>query len=390
MNYILFDGEYRDNLLPLTYTKPVADLRIGILTIREKWEKHLGFTTTTITEDYLSEKFPMVEMEENIMINASFLPSEDLVELVKNLKASEAIYKSGELIAFFSKEQEEIDFDSFHKYEYAEELIQIKHCWDLFSFNGEALEADFDLITEGRKSADIPETVHCMNKERIFVEDGVELEIGVLNANKGAIYIGKYAQVMEGSMIRGPFAMGAYSVVKMGTKVYGPTTLGPKCKIGGEVNNAILSGYCSKGHDGYLGNAVIGEWCNIGADSNNSNLKNNYANVKMWQYAAERFVDTGLQFCGLIMGDHTKCGINTMFNTGSVIGVSANIYGSNFPRNFIPSFSWGGAAGLKTYSLPKAFETMDLVMKRKNEEFNDEDRKIMEHIFELSAGFRSK
>jgi len=294
MNYILFDGEYRDNLLPLTYTKPVADLRIGILTIREKWEKHLGFTTTTITEDYLSEKFPMVEMEENIMINASFLPSEDLVELVKNLKASEAIY------------------------------------------------------------------------------------------------IGKYAQVMEGSMIRGPFAMGAYSVVKMGTKVYGPTTLGPKCKIGGEVNNAILSGYCSKGHDGYLGNAVIGEWCNIGADSNNSNLKNNYANVKMWQYAAERFVDTGLQFCGLIMGDHTKCGINTMFNTGSVIGVSANIYGSNFPRNFIPSFSWGGAAGLKTYSLPKAFETMDLVMKRKNEEFNDEDRKIMEHIFELSAGFRSK
>ena len=230
MNYILFDGEYRDNLLPLTYTKPVADLRVGILTIREKWEKHLGFTTTTITEDYLSDKFPMVEMEENIMINASFLPSEELVELIKNLKASEAIYKSGELVAFFSKEQEEIDFDSFHKFEYAAELIQIKHSWDLFSFNGEALEADFDLITEGRESAAIPETVHCMNKERIFIEDGVEIEIGVLNANKGAIYIGKHAQVMEGSMIRGPFAMGAYSVVKMGTKVYGPTTLGQNVK----------------------------------------------------------------------------------------------------------------------------------------------------------------
>ena len=390
MNYILFDGEYRDNLLPLTYTKPVADLRVGILTIREKWEKYLGFTTTTITEDYLSDKFPMVEMEDNIMINASFLPSKELVELVSNLKVSEAIYKSGELIAFFSKEQEEIDFDTFRKYEYEDELIQIKHSWDLFSFNGVALEADFDLITEDRESAPIPETVHCINKERIFLEEGVDIEIGVLNANKGAIYIGKNAEVQEGAMIRGPFAMGAFSVVKMGTKVYGPTTLGPKCKIGGEVNNAILSGYCSKGHDGYLGNAVIGEWCNIGADSNNSNLKNNYANVKIWEYAEERFVDTGLQFCGMIMGDHSKCGINTMFNTGTVIGVSANIYGSNFPRNFIPSYSWGGAAGLKTYSLPKAFETMDLVMKRKNEAFNEEDQKIMEHVFEVSAKFRSK
>ena len=390
MNYILFDGEYRDNLLPLTYTKPVADLRIGILTIREKWEKYLGFTTTTITEEYLSEKFPMVEMEENIMINASVLPTPDLVAMIKNLKASEAIYKSDELLAFYSKEQEEIDFDLFHKHEYSEDLIQIKHTWDLFSYNGEALEADFNLITEGRESAPIPETVHCMNKDRIFLEEDVEIEIGVLNANKGPIYIGKHAQVMEGSMIRGPFAMGEHSVVKMGTKVYGPTTLGPKSKIGGEVNNAILSGYCSKGHDGYLGNAVIGEWCNIGADSNNSNLKNNYANVKTWEYSAERFVDTGLQFCGLIMGDHSKCGINTMFNTGTVIGVSANIYGSNFPRNFIPSFSWGGAAGLTTYALSKAFETAELVIDRKHEAFTEEDKKIMKHIFEISSKYRAK
>ncbi len=390
MNYILFDGEYRDNLLPLTYTKPVADLRIGILTIREKWEKYLGFTTTTITEEYLSEKFPMVEMEQNIMINASVLPTPGLVAMINELKASEAIYKSGELIAFFSKENQEIDFETFHKYEYAEDLIQIKHSWDLFSFNGEALESDFDLITEGRESANIPDTVHCMNKDRIFLEEDVEIEIGVLNANKGAIYIGKHAQVMEGSMIRGPFAMGEHSVVKMGTKVYGPTTLGPKCKIGGEVNNAIFSGFCSKGHDGYLGNAVIGEWCNIGADSNNSNLKNNYANVKIWEYSAERFVDTGLQFCGLIMGDHSKCGINTMFNTGTVIGVSANIYGSNFPRNFIPSFSWGGAAGLTTYALSKAFETAELVIDRKHEDFTEEDKKIMKHIFDVSSKYRAK
>jgi len=390
MNYILFDGEYRDNLLPLTYTKPVADLRIGILTIREKWEKYLGFTTTTITEDYLSAKFPMVEMEENIMINASFLPTSSLVEMISGLKAYEAIYQSGELIAFFSKEQEEVNLDDFNKKEFTENLIQIKHTWDLFSNNGEALEADYDLITEGRTSAPIPETMHCMNKDRIFLEDGVEIEIGVLNASKGAIYIGKNAEVQEGAMIRGPFAMCEYAVVKMGAKVYGPTTLGPKSKIGGEVNNAILSGYCSKGHDGYLGNAVIGEWCNLGAGSNNSNLKNNYANVKIWEYTQERFVDTGLQFCGLIMGDHSKCGINTMFNTGTVVGVSANIYGSNFPRNFIPSFSWGGAAGLKTYAMVKAFETAALVMNRKNEDFSDEDQKIMEHIFESCAKFRSK
>ena len=390
MNYILFDGEYRDNLLPLTYTKPVADLRIGILTIREKWEKYLGFTTTTITEEYLSEKFPMVEMEQNIMINGSVLPTPGLVAMINELKTSEAIYKSGELLAFFSNENQEIDFETFHKYEYAEDLIQIKHSWDLFTYNGEALEADFDLITEGRESAPIPDTVHCMNKDRIFLEEDVEIEIGVLNANKGAIYIGKHAQVMEGSMIRGPFAMGEHSVVKMGTKVYGPTTLGPKCKIGGEVNNAIFSGFCSKGHDGYLGNAVIGEWCNIGADSNNSNLKNNYANVKIWEYSAERFVDTGLQFCGLIMGDHSKCGINTMFNTGTVIGVSANIYGSNFPRNFIPSFSWGGAAGLTTYALSKAFETAELVIDRKHEDFTEEDKKIMKHIFDVSSKYRAK
>ncbi len=390
MNYILFDGAYRDNLLPLTYTKPVADLRIGILTIREKWEKYLGSTTTTVTEDYLANKFPMVEMEENVMINGSVLPNQELVELIKEIKPNEAVFKEGELIAFYAREQEEVDFDSYKLLEFDQPLMQIKHNWDLFTNNGEALEADFDLLTKDRVSAPIPDTVHCINKDRIFLEEDVDIEIGVLNAKNGAIYIGKHAEVQEGAMIRGPFAMGEHSVVKMGTKVYGPTTLGPKSKIGGEVNNAILSGYCSKGHDGYLGNAVIGEWCNIGADTNNSNLKNNYANVKIWEYSSEKFVDSGLQFCGLIMGDHSKCGINTMFNTGTVIGVSANIYGSNFPRNFIPSFSWGGAAGFTTYSLKKAYETTELVMDRKHEDFTEEDKNIMNHIFEISAKYRAK
>jgi UDP-N-acetylglucosamine diphosphorylase/glucosamine-1-phosphate N-acetyltransferase len=390
MNYILFDGEYRDNLLPLTYTKPVADLRIGILTIREKWEKWLECTTTTVTEDYLSKKFPMVEMEVNIMINASVLPSEKLVKSIKRLSTSQALYKNGELLAFYVKENEEVDFDTYEIIEYKEDIIQIKHNWDLFSYNGKALESDFELLTKGRESAPIPKTVQCINKERIFLEKDVAIDFAILNASKGPIYFGEHAEIQEGSMIRGPFAMGAHSVVKMGAKVYGPTTLGPKSKVGGEVNNVILSGYCSKGHDGYLGNAVIGEWCNLGADTNNSNLKNNYANVKIWEYSQERFVNSGLQFCGLIMGDHSKCGINTMFNTGTIIGVSANIFGSNFPRNFIPSFSWGGAAGFLTYTLDKVNETTELVMNRKNEKYTEEDREIMKHIFDISSKYRAK
>ncbi len=389
MNYILFDGNSRINLLPLTYNKPVADIRIGILTIREKWEDFLETTTTTLTEDYLQDKFPMVEMDENIMINASFLPSESLVDIVKNLQKNEAIFQDNEIVAFYTiKEQEEVNFDTYKIIQFDNKLIHLNHSWDIFYNNEDALKADFKLLTKGRKSASIPDSVHCTNKEQIFLEENVDISICVLNASKGPIYIGQNTEVMEGCMIRGPFAMGEYSVVKMGAKIYGATTLGPKSKVGGEVNNVILSGYCSKGHEGYLGNAVIGEWCNIGADTNNSNLKNTYAEVKMWEYNEERFVKTGLQFCGLIMGDHSKCGINTMFNTGTVIGYSTNIYGSNFPRNFIPSFSWGGAAGFKTYNLDKAMETSDLVMTRKNEKFTSQDQKIMEYIFENSKKYR--
>ena len=390
MNYILFDGPYRDNLLPLTYTKPVADLRIGILTIREKWEKLLNYATTTVTEDYLSEKFPLVEMEENILINASVLPNAKLATAIRELKQGEALYKDGELLAFFSKKNEEVELDSLLHRDYEGNCILIRHTWDLFSHNGLALEEDFELITSGRRSAPIPKSVNCINKERIFLEEGVQIDFAVLNARQGPIYLGKYVEVHEGSTIRGPFAMGEHSVVKMGAKVYGPTTLGPKSKVGGEVNNVILSGYCSKGHDGYLGNAVIGEWCNLGADTNNSNLKNNYAEVKVWDYAEERFVRTGLQFCGLIMGDHSKTGINTMFNTGTVVGVSANIFGSNFPRNFIPSFSWGGAAGFITYSLDKAVATAELVVARKNEDFTEQDLRILEHVFAQSEKYRHK
>lgn len=390
MNYILFDGAVRNALLPLTFTKPVADLRIGILTIREKWETYLGFTTTTLTEDYLEEKFPMVEMEQNVMINASFLPTLSLAEIIMELKENQAIFKDEEVIAFFTADsQETVDFDNYDQIEFDSEVIQIKNTWDLFSFNDKALKSDFELITEGRLSQPIPDGVRYINRENIFIEEGAEILFSVLNASNGPIYIGKDSLVMEGSLIRGPFALGEHSVVKMGAKIYGATTVGPYCTVGGEINNSILSGYSSKGHDGFLGNSVVGEWCNIGADSNNSNLKNNYSEVRLWNYETENFAKTGLQFCGLIMGDHSKCGINTMFNTGTVIGVSVNIYGSNFPRNFIPSFSWGGAAGFSTYQMDKVTETATLVMKRRGVDFDEKEQRILEHVFELTKKYRN-
>lgn len=389
MNYILFDGTVRNALLPFTFTRPVADIRVGILTIREKWEKYLGYTTTTITEEYLMDKYPMVEMEENIMINASFLPNEVLVEMVEGLEENQAIFYGDEVIAFYTKDtQEEVDFDKYEAIEYTEDLLRIEHPWDIFQKNDAAIREDFELLTEGRVSQPIPASVNVIAPENIFIEEGAKLEFVTLNASTGPIYIGKNSEIMENSVIRGPFALCEEAQVKLATKVYGATTVGPHSRIGGEVNNSVLFGYSNKGHDGFLGNSVLGEWCNIGADTNNSNLKNNYEEVKLWSYEKEGFVRTGLQFCGLMMGDHSKCGINTMFNTGTVVGVSANIFGSGFPRNFVPSFSWGGASGFTTYVTKKAFETAKIVMSRRHVEFSEQDAAILEHVFEETKKWR--
>jgi UDP-N-acetylglucosamine diphosphorylase/glucosamine-1-phosphate N-acetyltransferase len=390
MNYILFDSDVRNSLLPFTYTRPVADIRIGVLTIREKWEKFLGFTTTTITEEYLENKYPMVELDKNILINASFLPTKNLVKQVSNLSNNQAIFKDEQVIAFFTSDtQEHVDFDSYEQLEFKEEVLQIKNTWDIFSLNDKAIKADFDLLTEGRTSQPIPNGVHTIQEENIFIEKGAIISYSSLNASKGPIYIGKDSEIMEGSLVRGPFALGENSILKMGTKVYGATSVGPFCKVGGEVNNSVLFGYSSKGHEGFLGNSVLGEWCNIGADSNTSNLKNNYAEVKLWNYQEERFTNTGLQFCGLMMGDHSKCGINTMFNTGTVIGVSANVFGSGFPRNFVSSFSWGGAAGFTTYQIKKVFEVAKVVMKRRGIELTETDKKILLHVFDETSKNRT-
>ena len=391
MNYILFDGTVRAALLPFTYTRPVAEIRIGILTIREKWEKYLGYTTTTLTEEYLSEKFPMVEMEDNVMINASFLPNDILSEMVKSLEKNQAIFQGEEVIAFYTNDtQEEVDFDSYEIIEFNEECITVQHTWDIFAKNDAALREDFELITKDRNSQPIPKSVNVLCPENIFIEEGAKLEFVTLNASTGPIYIGKNAEIMEGSVIRGPFALCEFGRVKLASKVYGASTVGPHSVIGGEVNNSVLFGYSNKGHDGFLGNSVLGEWCNIGADSNNSNLKNNYEEVRLWSYETEGFARTGLQFCGLMMGDHSKCGINTMFNTGTVVGVSANIFGSGFPRNFVPSYSWGGAAGFSTYLTSKAFQTAKIVMARRQVEFSDQDAKILEHVFEITKKYRKE
>lgn len=389
MNYILFDGPVRNALLPFTFTRPVADIRIGILTIREKWEKHLGYTTTTLTEEYLMEKYPMVEMEENVMINASFLPTEDMAEMVQSLEENQALFYGEDVIAFFTKDtQEEVDFDTYDIIEYSGDCLRVENPWDIFAKNDAAIREDFELLTEGRVSQPIPASVNTIAPHNIFVEEGAKLEFVTLNASTGPIYIGRDTEIMENSVIRGPFALCEGAQVKLATKVYGATTVGPHSRIGGEVSNSVLFGYSNKGHDGFLGNSVLGEWCNLGADTNNSNLKNNYEEVKLWSYEKGIFAKTGLQFCGLMMGDHSKCGINTMFNTGTVVGVSANIFGAGFPRNFVPSFSWGGASGFTTYITKKAFETAKIVMSRRNVDFTEQDAAILEHVFEETKQWR--
>lgn len=389
MNYILFDGPNRNNLLPFTYTRPVCDLRVGILTIREKWEKFLGYTTSTVTEDYLSGKWPMVEFDQNTFICGSILPNTALVNAIKLLQVGQVLYSKDEyLLAFCVEEGFEGETEDLTGIEFSAKFDELVNTWDIFTLNGQAIEDDFDLLTEGEVSEPISATNTVIGNGRIFIEKGAVVECSNLNTTKGSIYIGKNAEVMEACSVRGPFALCEHSFLKMGAKIYGGTTIGPHCKVGGEVGNSVLLGYSNKGHDGYLGNSVLGEWCNMGADSNTSNLKNNYAEVRLWNYETSGFAKTGTQFCGLMLGDHSKCGINTMFNTGTVVGVSANIFGGGFPRNFIPSFSWGGSSGFVTYKTKKAFEVCEIVMQRRNVEFTDDDKAILDHVFELSKHWR--
>ena len=386
MNYILFDSFRRNNLLPFVYTRPVADIRVGILTIREKWEMMLGTKTSTLTENYLEKKYPLVKTTDNVLINGSVLPTNHLIEQIAKLKTGETLVKDDAILAMRLSADDIEGFDENEdliEHVFKGDFLKINNSWDIFSQNAQAICDDFELLTKGRKSAELPDTNFVKgDKRNIFLEEGAQVDFAFLNTEEGPIYIGKGAEVMEGSKVRGPFALCAHATLKMDAKIYGGTTIGPHSKIGGELNNVVIFGYSNKAHDGFLGNSVLGEWCNLGADTNNSNLKNTYDKIRIWSIAKETFVDTGLQFCGLLMGDHSKTGINTMFNTGTVVGVSCNIFGSGYQRNFIPSFSWGGTQGLKPFNLQKTFEVATAVFKRRGKDFDTIEQDIFTSIFE--------
>ncbi len=407
MNYILFDDATRNDLLPLTFVRPVADIRIGILTIREKWERMLGTTTSTLTERYLSAKYPMVKGENNILINGSVLPNTELIKAIQALKPDETLTAGDYIIAMhvIEKDLEDVESIESSKVEEVEKgeapgvteieckaaHSKINFAYDIFTMNAEAIAADYKLLTGKRKSQKISDTNRVLGAANIFVEQGVVMEFVSINATRGPVYIGKNAEIMEGAMLRGPLAIGEGATIKMGAKIYGPTTIGPGCKVGGEVNNVVFFANSNKAHDGFIGNSVIAEWCNIGADTNNSNLKNTYDDVKLWSYPEEKFMPTGLQFCGLVMGDHSKCGINTMFNTGTVIGVFANIFGHGYQRNFIPSFSWGSStSGYTTYDIKKALDVAKYVMSRRSKELDEKETEILKTVHQLTFTYRKK
>lgn len=388
MNYILFDGAFREQLLPFTFTRPIADIRIGILTLREKWSRLLGATTSSLTAPYLAAKFPLKLTEDNLLICASVIPTPALVEAIHDLEQDEALMYKERIIALRTTADKAVGFERLewrHK-SCNTALDELQHSWEIFSKNEACLKADFDLITKNRQSETVSDTNFVIGPVGdIFIEKGARVSFAYLNAEKGPIYIGRDAEVMEGAKIRGPFALCDHGVLKMDAKIYGATTIGPWSKVGGEVHNSVIFGYSNKGHDGYLGNAVIGEWCNLGADTNNSNLKNTYDMVKLWDYTEQGFVDTGLQFCGLMMGDHSKSGINTMFNTGTVVGVSCNLFGAGFQRNYIPSFSWGGPQGYKAFNMQKAIEVASAMYTRRGKDFDAVEKEILNHIGKLPS-----
>ncbi|MBL4625092.1 MAG: GlmU family protein [Flavobacteriales bacterium] len=396
MNVILFDDDSRGELLPLTYTRPTADLRVGVLTIREKWEKYLSTSSSSITENYLSNKYPAIVADDNMLINGSVFPNRELVDDILSMGSNEKLVHGNVTIAA-RLDREKLntvlsDSVLISKLDVIKrscefQFDKLNHLWDLFQKNGSELEADFKLLSKNRKSATISKTNQVIGNH-IFIEEGAKVECAILNSNTGPIYIGKDTEVMEGSIVRGPFALCNHSTLKLGTKIYGPTTIGPHSKVGGEVNNSVILGYSNKGHDGFMGNSIIGEWCNLGADTNTSNLKNNYGNVSVWNYPKRELVKTEHQFVGLIMADHSKCGINTMFNTGTVVGVCSNVFGADFPSKFIPSFSWGGANGFVDFKIEKAFELAESVMDRRGVKLTQEDREILKHIDTVSQNFK--
>jgi UDP-N-acetylglucosamine diphosphorylase/glucosamine-1-phosphate N-acetyltransferase len=392
INFILFDDTSRISLRPLTFFRPVSAIRVGILTISEKWEKHLQHTVSFLTEMYLQEKFPLKVGTINILINGSILPNQELIDEILSLEADSSLIKDDIIIAVHLTAENLKHFSpgiapNMRSKKANSSFVKINNTWDIFGNNKKAIIDDFKLITYGRKSADISTTNQVIGKN-LFVEDSVQIECSTINTLKGPVYIGKDAEIMQGCHIEGPVALCDHSVLKMGTLVYKGTTIGPWCKAGGEINNSVMMGYSSKAHDGFLGDSVIAEWCNLGAGTTTSNLKNNYEAVKQWSYSQNKFVSTGLQFCGLVLGDHCKTGISSMFNSGTTAGVCSNIFGVSYQRNFIPSFVWGGNSGFRKHRLNEAMDTAKAVYARRSLPFNSVEEKIFTTVFELTSDDR--
>jgi len=397
MNIILFDHPVtKKNLLPFTFIRPIAQIRVGILTITEKWDKLLPAQYSFLTENYLQCKFPQTKSGTNLYVSGSLIPNRELINELKALKENQFLYKNEGLLAVFGNydDPQELSFEKIRKtydgIELKSDVMEISHPCDIFALNRAALIDDFQVLTYGRTSAQVhDQNTVVYNRKDIFIEEGVKIRSAILNAEYGPIYIGRNAEIGEGSIVRGATAICEHSVLNLGARIRGDSTIGPFSKVGGEISNSVIFGYSNKAHDGFLGNSVIGEWCNLGADTNVSNLKNNFNEVKIWSYAEERLIGTGRQFCGLMMGDHSKCGINTMFNTGTVVGISSNIFGSGFPIKFIPSFSWGGTQGFATYEFSKVLEVMSKVMNRWQKVILNEDVEILNHIFEATKKYRN-
>lgn len=397
-NIILFDDKDTwTDLLPIVYTRPISDIRIGILTIKEKWQKYFpdhGFSC--LTAEYLSVKYPTNITDDNLFIAGNCCPDKNFADAVSVLGNGEALAYNGELVAYRGTMEgfKSVNLEKAAPYT-ASSLTMLHQLYDIFLLNGSEMRRDYHIIIAGRESQPLSETCTIVGPYRlddgcpaIFIEEGATVEAVTLNTTGGPIYIGKDAVIMEGVCIRAPFAACRHSQVNMGTKIYGATTLGPYCKVGGELNNVVMIGYSNKAHDGFLGNAVIGEWCNIGAGTNASNLKNDYTEIKLWNYRAHRFLRTGLQFCGLIMGDHSKAGINCMFNTATVIGVGVNVHGAGFPRNFVASFSEGSVAGYTDVSVVKFFDIAKRMMARRGIELSETDKEIFESIYRIAENYK--
>lgn len=391
MNLILFDDPLlRVELFPFTMTRPTGNIRVGIMTIDEKWNARLGGTSSFLTEPYLQHKFAFRGDKDNLLINGALCPDEGLLRAVSSLQPDETLVSGDTILAARKENPVWPVLPGKRIVPYGDPFVLINKPWKIFEENAAQIRADIPVVTKGRPShtIDDPHTA-IYGEENLFVEEGVTVRAAIINADRGPVYLGRNTTIHEGAIVRGTFALCEGAEVNVGAKIRGDTTIGPFCKVGGEIAAAVLYGYSNKSHDGYLGCSVIGEWCNIGADSNTSNLKNNYETVKLWNHASGDFQDTGLQFCGLMMGDHSKCGINSMFNTGTVVDVFANVFGEGFVRNYIPSFSWGGTHQLTTYKIEKAIETMKRVMKRRNVEPQDADIELLTRVYEQSASQRS-